>query len=163
MFLPFSLILSAESSSNSSIGSTHSFHSIPLRSVIIEYSMLTLFVCLFQTPYHHSLVIDLGSNHRLTRFHHFITTLIGLAGMFQSFAWSMLRMRNAQCGEMKGLNWNSRAWFDMRNRNIVLCKFNRFWMIKLRLSIERTGLRCIVLNCLLQILIYSEIAFICNL
>ena len=27
-------------------------------------------VCLFQTPYHHSLVIDLGSNHRLTLFHH---------------------------------------------------------------------------------------------
>ena len=106
------------------------FASIPLHSMIIEYSMLTLFVCLFQTPYHHSLVIDLGSNHRLTRFHHFITTLIGLAGMFQSFAWSMLRMRNAKCGEMKGLNWNSRAWFDMRNRNVVFCKFNRFWIIK---------------------------------
>ena len=29
---------------NSIIGSTHSFHSIPLRSMIIGYSMLTLFV-----------------------------------------------------------------------------------------------------------------------
>ena len=125
--------------------------------------LLCFSVCLFQTPHHHSLVIDLGSNHRLTRFHHFITTLVGLASMFQSFVWSMLRMRNAKCGEMKGLNWNSRAWFDMRNRNVVFCKFNRFWIIKLRLSIERTGLRCIVLNCLLQILIYREIAFLWNL
>ena len=44
-------------------------------------------LCLFQTPYHHSLVIDLGSNHRLTLFHHFIITQIGLASMFQSFVW----------------------------------------------------------------------------
>ena len=121
------------------------------------------FLCLFQIPHHHSLVIDLGSNHPLTLFLRFITTLIGLASMFQSFMWSMLRMWIAKCGEMKGLNWNSRAWFDMRNRNVVFCKFNRFWIIKLRLSIERTGLRWTVINCLLQTLIYSEIVFICNL
>ena len=97
MFLPFSLIVSKSGKSNSIIGSTHS---IPFRSMIIEYSMLTLCVCLFQTPHHHSLVIDLGSNHRLTLFHHFITTQIGLASMFQSFVVSMLRVK-------KGINEKS--------------------------------------------------------
>ena len=59
-----------------------SFHSTSLNEhwIFNAYS-----VCLFQTPYHHSLVIDLGSNHWLTLFHHFITTQIGLASMFQSF------------------------------------------------------------------------------
>ena len=47
----------------------YTLHSIPLRSMIIVYSMLTLYI-LFQTPNLHSLVIDLGSNHRLTLFHH---------------------------------------------------------------------------------------------
>ena len=93
-------------------------HSIPLRSMIIEYSMLTLFVC-SKTPYHHSLVIDLGSNHRLTLFHHFITTQIGLARMFQSFVWAMLRMKIRKLWESVDPNWYNRVWFNVQNRNVV--------------------------------------------
>ena len=76
-------------------------------------------VCLFQTPYHHSLVIDLGSNHRLTRFHHFITTQIGLASMFQSFVWSMLRMKIRNLWEIEDPNWTNRVWFNVQNRNVL--------------------------------------------
>ena len=81
-FVVLGIQLSGNRSVISSLDMHTSFHSIPLRSMIIEYSMLTLFVC-SKTSHHHSLVIDLGSNHPLTRFHHFITTQIGLASMFQ--------------------------------------------------------------------------------
>ena len=76
-------------------------------------------VSLFQTPYHHSLVIDLGSNHRLTRFHHFTTTQIGLASMFQSFVWSMLRMKIRNLWEIEDPNWTNRVWFNVQNRNVL--------------------------------------------
>ena len=76
-------------------------------------------VCLFQTPHHHSLVIDLGSNHRLTLFHHFITTQIGLASMFQSFVWSMLRMKIRNILEIEDPNWTNRVWFNVQNRNAL--------------------------------------------
>ena len=76
-------------------------------------------VCLFQTPYHHSLVIDLGSNHRLTLFHHFITTQIGLASMFQSFVWSMLRMKIRNLWEIENPNWTNWVWFNVQNRNVL--------------------------------------------
>ena len=86
MFLQFSLIVSKSNVSNTSIESTHtSFHSIQW-SLNIQ-CILCFSVC-SKTPYHHSLVVDLGSNHRLTRFHHFITTLVGLASIFQSSVWS---------------------------------------------------------------------------
>ena len=65
----------------------------------IENSMLTLFLC-SKTPYHHSLVIDLGSNHPLTRFHYLITTHIGFDCIFQSFVVSMLKVK-------KGINEKS--------------------------------------------------------
>ena len=40
-------------------------------SITIQWSLnIQCLLCLFQNPYHHSLVIDLGSNHHLTRFHH---------------------------------------------------------------------------------------------
>ena len=94
-------------------------YSIPLHSMNILYSMLTLFLCLFQTPYHHSLVIDLGSNHRLTRIHHFITTQIGLASMFQSFVWSILRMKIGNLWEIEDPNWQNRVWFNVQNRNVL--------------------------------------------
>ena len=94
-------------------------HSISLRSMIIVYSLLTLFLCLFQTPYHHSLVIDLGSNHRLTRFHHFTTTQIGLASMFQSFVWLMLRMKIRNLWEIGDPNWQNRVWFNDQKRIVL--------------------------------------------
>ena len=106
-------------------------HSIPFRSMIIGHSMLTLFLCLFQTPYHHSVVINLGSNHPLTLFHHFITTQIGLASMFQSFVWSMIRMKIRNLWEIKDPNWTNRVWFNVQNRNVLyltILLFNNDWM-----------------------------------
>ena len=93
-----------------------SFHSTSFNDhwIFIAYS-----VCLFQTPYHHSLVIDLGSNHPLTRFHHLITTQIDLASMFQSFVWSMLRMIIRNIWEIKDRNWENRVWFNDQNRNVL--------------------------------------------
>ena len=101
--------------------SFHSRWSCPLnRSVIPSLGLHTSFlstsfndhwifnaysVCLFQTPYHHSLVIDLGFNHPLTRFHHFITTQIGLASMFQSFMVSILWMNIEYLWEVEDPNW----------------------------------------------------------
>ena len=113
------------------------------RSMIIEYSMLTLYI-LFQTPYLHSLVIDLGSNHRLTRFHHFITTQIGLASMFQSFVWSMLRMKIRNLWEIEDPNWNNRVWSMIKIEMCYTWLFCRLVTIEWRLSSEWTGLYWIV-------------------
>ena len=99
-----------------------SFHSTPLHSMIIAYSMLTFSLCLFvcsKIPHHHSLVIDLGSNHRLTLFHHLNTTQFGLASMFQSFVWSMLRMKIRNLWEMEEPNGDNRVWFNVQNRNVL--------------------------------------------
>ena len=140
MFLPFSLILS-KSSSNSIIGSTHSFHSTSFNDhwIFNAYS-----VCLFQTPYHHSLVIDLGSNHPLTRFHYLITTHIGFDCIFQSFVVSMLKVK-------KGINEKSpdrteTIEFDSMFK-IEMCytwSFFRLVTIEWRLSSEWAGLYWIV-------------------
>ena len=96
-------------------------HSIPFHSTSFnDYWIFNAYsVCLFQTPYHHSLVIDLGSNHRLTLFHHFITTQIGLVSMFQSFVWSMLRMKIRNLWEIEDPNWYNRVWFNVQNRNVL--------------------------------------------
>ena len=127
MFLPFSLILS-KSVSNSINGSTHS---IPLRSMIIEYSMLTLFVCSKTRTTILWSLIDLGSNHPLTRFHHFITTQIGIASMFQSFVWSMLRSIIRNLWEVEDLNWYNRVWFNVQIRNVlylIILSIGNDWM-----------------------------------
>ena len=94
----------------------YTVHSIPLHSMIIGYSMLTLFV---QNPAPSFLVIDLGSNHPSTRFHHFITTQTGLASMIQSFVLSILRMKIRDLWEIKDLNWVNRVWFNVQNRNVL--------------------------------------------
>ena len=64
-------------------------------------------------------LVDLGSNHRLTLFHHFITTQIGLASMFQSFVWSMLRMKIRNLWEIEDINWENRVWFNVQNRIVL--------------------------------------------
>ena len=141
MFLLFSLILSKSKLilimimlmimfmiGNSLIGSTHSFHSIPLRSMFIGYSMLTLF---FPNPAPSFLVIDLGSNYRLTLCHHFITTQIGLTRMFQSFMLSILRMKIRNLWEIEDLNWVNRVWFNVQNRIVlylIILSIGNDWM-----------------------------------
>ena len=93
-------------------------HSIPFH--FVQWSLdIQCLLCLFRTPHHHSLVIDLGSYHRLTHFHHFLTTQIGLAGMFQSFVWSMLRMKIRNLWEIEDPNWTNRVWFNVQNRNVL--------------------------------------------
>ena len=59
------------------------------------------------------------SNHPLTRFHHFITTQIGLASMFQSFVASMLRMKIRNLWEIEDRNWYNRVRFNVQNRNVL--------------------------------------------
>ena len=115
MFLPFSLILS-----NQKVIPSSDLHS-PFYSILLNdhWKFNAYFVCFFQTPYHHSLVIDLVSNHPLTRFHHFITTQIGLASMFQSFVASMLRMKIRNLWEIEDPNWYNRVWFNVQNRNVL--------------------------------------------
>ena len=72
------------------------FVSIPFKQSIhynhhsIQYS-LSYLPSLFKTPYQHSFVIHLSSNHHLTL--SINTNHIGLASMFHSIVWSILRMK----------------------------------------------------------------------
>ena len=96
--------------------------------MFIGYSMLSLF---FPNPAPSFLVIDLGSNHPSTIFHHFITTQIGLASMIQSFVLSILRMRTWYLWEIEDLNWVNRVWFNDQNRNVlylIILSIGNDWM-----------------------------------
>ena len=144
MLLPFSLIVSPESSSNSIIGSTHSF--IPFHStsfndhwIFNAYSVCSkpLTIILWS-------LIDLGSNHPLTRFHH--QTQIGLASMFQSFVWSMLRMKIRKLWEIEDPNCENRVWFNVQNRNVlylIILYIGNDWMKTIQ------WMNWIVLDCLI--------------
>ena len=85
-------------------------------------------------------LIDLGSNHRLTRLHHFITTQIGLASMFQSFVVSILRMTIRNLWEIDYPNWYNRVWFNFQIDICFTGSFNSLAMIESSLSGEWTGL-----------------------
>ena len=80
--------LDLHTSFNSAQLSSAQLGSVQLRTMIIVCSIHTLL--LTQTPSPHSLLIDIRSNHRLTSFI-IIITQSGLASMFQSFGWSMLK------------------------------------------------------------------------
>ena len=142
MFLPFSLILSnSKSRSNSIIGSTHLFHSTPFNEHFIfnAYS-----VCSKPRTTILWSLIDLGSYHRLTRIHHFITTQIGLASMFQSFVWSILRMKIGNLEKSK--IQTDKIEFDSMFK-IEMCytwSFCRLVTIESRQSSKWTGLYWIV-------------------
>ena len=126
-----------------------SFHSTSFND---HWKFNAFSVCLFQTPYHHSLVIDLGSNHRLTLFHHFVTTQIGLASMFQSFVWSMLRMQIRNLWEIEDPNWTNRVWFNVQNRNVlylIILQIGDDWMNTIK------WMNWIVLDSLIKLLYWK--------
>ena len=113
------------------ITSSLDLYFIPFYAMIIGYSMLTLFVCSKPHIFILGSLIDLGSNHPLTLFHHFITTHIGLARMFQSFMLSILRMRKWNLWEIEDLNWVNRVWFNVQNRNVlflIILSIGNDWM-----------------------------------
>ena len=124
-----------------------SFHSTQLHSMIIAYSMLTfsLFVCLFVPN-----LLPPFSGHwfriqsSIDSFPSFTTTQIGLASMFQSFVWSMLRMKKGIYEKWK--NQTETIEFDSMFK-IEMCytlPFCGLVTIESKLSSEWTGLYWIV-------------------